>query len=168
MRGASGATRSFHAIGFANSGGGWMLRWNPPTGRGKRSTGGGATLLSREGTLLAEDAAPTAASVVVFEGFFDFLSWAEEYRQGGAPEDTDIVVLNSVANLHASLPFITAHRNVLTVFDNDKAGDTATAQAAQACREARTRHYDFRHILDGEGDLNDAHRKRLARQATAA
>lgn len=165
---AGGETRSFHAIGFPNSEGGWMLRWNPPTGRGKRSTGGGATLIDRQGRVLRDGAEGSAGSVIVFEGFFDFLSWVEEYRADGVPADTDIVVLNSVANLGASLPFITGHRNVITVFDNDKAGNAATAQASQACRQARVRHYDFRHLLDGEADMNDAHRKRLSRGTTAA
>lgn len=160
--------KRFHAIGFPNSGGGWMLRWNPPTGRGKRSTGGGATLLSRDGIVLPDGARPTAGSVIAFEGFFDFLSWMEDFRPGGSPSDTDIVVLNSVANLHGAEAFLTAHRNVITIFDADKAGDKATEQAAEMCREAGIRHLDYRSLLSGEADYNDARRKRLLQGTTAA
>lgn len=156
-----GVTRRFHAIGFPNSDGGWMLRWNPPTGRGKRSTGGGATLISCTGGFLRHGGRARCGSVTVFEGFFDFLSWMEDYRPDGTPGDTDIVVLNSVANLHSALPFILQHRNCLTVFDNDKAGEKATREARQACADGGIRHFDFRHILGGAADYNDAHVARL-------
>ena len=160
-----GATRRFHAIGFPNSDGGWMLRWNPPTGRGKRSTGGGATLISCQGRFLRTGGAARCHNVTVFEGFFDFLSWMEDMRPEGTPQDTDIVVLNSVANLQSSLPFLLQHRNVLTVFDNDKAGEAATREAATACCKAGVRHFDFRNLLCGEADYNDIHVKRMTQAA---
>ncbi len=156
-----GVTRRFHAIGFPNSDGGWMLRWNPPTGRGKRSTGGGATLISCRGGFIRNGGAARCHNVTVFEGFFDFLAWMEDMRPEGTPGDTDVVVLNSVANLQSAMPFILRHKNVLTIFDNDRAGEAATREAARSCGAASVRHFDFRNLLEGAEDYNDIHVKRM-------
>ena len=149
------------AIGFANAGGGWTLRYNPVAKRdkGKRSTGGGYSAISCRGMNMAEGhVAPSSASVVVFEGFMDYMSWLELYRRGGRPDDTDVVVLNSVSNLRQALPFILQHANVIGILDADKAGDAATALLEAECRTAapRVRFFDKRRlILKGYKDVND-------------
>ncbi len=150
------ATVSHHAIGFPNSDGGWTLRYVSSKGGGKRSTGGGATLIDKDGRMLAAaDAKATARFVIVFEGFMDFLSWVTDRRPGGTPQDTDIVVLNSVANLQTALPFILAHGKVIGLFDGDKAGDAATTTLCDACMDNGVPFTDCRYLLDGAKDYND-------------
>lgn len=153
-----------HAIGFPNSDGGWVLRYIPRRegDKGKRSTGGHATYLGPDGAVIPSDAAvPIAGNVIVFEGFMDFLSWIADKRPGGTPKDTDITVLNSVANLSDAAAFITAHRNVLGLLDGDKTGDVTTKELAGICRTAGVRFYDCRFQMDGYKDYNEYWQARL-------
>ena len=153
-----------HAIGFPNSDGGWVLRYLPKKGdkRGKRSTGGGATLLSKDGTLApAKDAKATAPSVVVFEGFMDFLSWITEKRSKTAvPTDTDAVVLNSVANLDTALPFLLQHKNIIGLLDDDDTGERTTLSLKAAAERAGQRFHDWRRLFEGYKDYNEAWQRR--------
>lgn len=146
------------SIGFANSAGGWVARYpaRDPRG-GKRSVGPGApSLISRGGaTLPLDGAAATAPSVVVFEGFMDYLSWLTRCRPSTTPSDTDAVVLNSVSNLRRAEPFITAHRNVVSLLDADAAGNAATDRLREACRAAAVHFYDRRDLLRGHKDYNE-------------
>ena len=154
-----------HAIGFPNSDGGWVLRYIPERGgdKGKRSTGGYATMFDRNGMLiLSDDLYASAPSVVVFEGFMDFLSFMEDKRPGGTPDDMDVVVLNSVANLDRSLDFILMHGNVLGLLDSDASGTKTTATLAAACKTAGRRFYDRRNLLLGHKDYNDMWQAKLA------
>lgn len=147
------------AIGFPNSSGGWTLRY-PPKGRrndkGKRSTGGGHTAVDVHGNvIMRDDLTATAAGVVVFEGFMDYMSWLVMSRPEGVPVDCDVVVLNSVGNLKGALPFILMHRNVIGLLDADSAGDAATALLKDACADG-SRFYDMRgRVLRGHKDVND-------------
>jgi len=161
-------TVSHHAIGFPNSDGGWTLRYVSNNGGGKRSTGGGATLIDKNGRLLkTADAAATARFVIVFEGFMDFLSWVTDKRPEGVPGDTDIVVLNSVANLQTALPFILSHGKAIGLFDGDKAGDAATATLQGACRDNNIPFTDCRYLLDGAKDYNDMWTAKIGLAQTA-
>lgn len=159
-------SRRHKAIGFPNSGGGWVLRYIAGgKGRGKRSTGGGYTALDRDGRLMRQkEARTTAPSVIVFEGFFDFMSWIADKRPEGIPGDADVVVLNSVANAPAAMPQITDHRTVIAMLDNDAAGDSATALLHEAADAAGCRFVDARRLFAGYGDYND---KRQAERRTA-
>ena len=132
---------------------------------GKRSTGGGYTALDREGRLMRQkEARTTAPSVIIFEGFFDFLSWIADKRPEGIPGDADVVVLNSVANAPAAMPQITDHRTVIAMLDNDAAGDSATALLHEAADAAGCRFIDARRLFAGYGDYNE---KRQAECHTA-
>ncbi|NMA74236.1 MAG: hypothetical protein GX963_08790 [Bacteroidales bacterium] len=61
---------------------------------------------------------------LVFEGFFDFLSYLT--LQDIKKIKTNTAVLNSVTNINKALPFLKKHKKVLTYFDNDDAGKKAT------------------------------------------
>lgn len=157
-----------HAIGFPNSDGGWVLRYVSSTGRGKRSTGGGATLITSDGTVLpAKDARATCASVIIFEGFMDFLSWICDKRGGLTPRDTDVVVLNSVANLDSAMPFILLHGNVIGLLDGDKAGDRTMDDLKATVTSAGRRFYDWRRLYEGHKDYNEMWQRKTMLAKTA-
>jgi len=62
-------------------------------------------------------------SVNIFEGFFDFLSWVQlnNYCQN----NTDAIVLNSLALLEKARPLLQKYNSVNLYFDNDEAGINA-------------------------------------------
>lgn len=104
-----GDRKTQFAIGFENILGGWELRtekWkggSSPKGISIRRQDGGSD------------------TVVVFEGFIDYLSYLT-MKKG---EIGDVVVLNSVVNVDKALDFIRGHREVRLVLDNDDAGREA-------------------------------------------
>lgn len=68
-------------------------------------------------------------SVLVFEGFMDFLSYLS-LEQLIDPA-CDVVILNSVANLKKALPFLQMHGIIYTYLDNDEAGKRATEEISR-------------------------------------
>lgn len=67
----------------------------------------------------------SAPKVAVVEGSFDAMSYVELF---GRRSDTDLVVLNSLGNLHWAVPLLSVHRECLLYLDNDmssKAGQKA-------------------------------------------
>ena len=100
------ASKPYFAIGFKNDAGGWELRnaWFKGS-----STPKSITTIDNN-----------SDAVMVFEGFIDFLSYLS---LKGSPSPTiDTAVLNSVANLTKSIPFLQSHRTVHAFLDNDEAG----------------------------------------------
>ena len=61
--------QTFTLIGFENNAGGYALK--SPSGY-KSTTAAGITTINDKGE---RTDMPTSSSVLVFEGFFDFLSW---------------------------------------------------------------------------------------------
>lgn len=59
-------------------------------------------------------------TVMVFEGFMDFLSYLS-LKQNASPT-IDTVVLNSIVNLSKAIPILQSHKTVHAFFDNDEAG----------------------------------------------
>ena len=109
--------KTYDHIGFPNNVGGFALK--APSGF-KCTTKGGITTIDTAGTFSDR---PTSATVTVFEGFFDFLSWlAKDKRELPA---TDVCVLNSVSNLGRAFPYLKAHGTIICYLDNDEAGRTA-------------------------------------------
>ena len=84
----------------------------------------------------------------VFEGFIDFLS-AERL---GFNDDTDTVVLNSVANIGKAIPILAGYPLILCYLDNDEAGRNALARLQ---REFGDRVMDKSAIYPNHKDLND-------------
>lgn len=170
-------TRHFSATAFPNRSGGWALKGSPyTTGSGaqkpgiKRSTGQDCTFIDRNGSFLIEEGAfgdlngpftigdaPSADNVVVFEGFNDFLAW-QTWRETLAPENTDVVVLNSVVNLGRALPFILSHKSVHAYMDNDEKGKETTQKLREAVEGEGLEFNDNSGVYskgDKYGDLND-------------
>ncbi len=147
------------AIGLRNVGGGWMLRYPSRYAKGgKRSTGGGFSAVASDGrNLLRDDLAPSCGNVIVFEGMFDFASWMTRNRPAGVPRDVDAVILNSVSNAQAAMPFITSHARVYLFLDNDEAGSACTDLVMAACREAGVLCVDQRKGYAGYNDYGDWH-----------
>ncbi len=109
--------KTYDHIGFPNNVGGFALK--APSGF-KCTTKGGITTIDTAGAFSDR---PTSATVTVFEGFFDFLSWlAKDKRE---IPTTDVCVLNSVSNLGRSIPYLKAHGTIICCLDNDEAGRTA-------------------------------------------
>lgn len=91
------------------------------------------------------------ASVMVFEGFIDFLSYLSLANNIHPVSDT--VVLNSVVNLPKAVPFLSRHPVIHAFFDNDEAGRKATADLIRLC--PRSEVIDQRHFYNGHKDVND-------------
>ena len=88
------------------------------------------------------------SSVVVFEGFFDMLSFAT--LCGGVKHN--YIVLNSIVNKEDALDVLRALRNqIYLCLDNDRGGDEATAFLLNALPEAK----DIRQRFVPWKDVND-------------
>lgn len=127
--------RYLFALAYANDLGGYELR---------SSSFKGGTAPKGITTHLGRKNAPT----VVFEGFFDMLSFATlcgEVRH-------NYVVLNSVVNADAGIVALRSiGGRVLLCLDNDKGGDVATAKMLEALPEAE----DIRNRFAPFNDVND-------------
>lgn len=84
----------------------------------------------------------------VFEGFIDFLS-AERL---GFNDDTDTVVLNSVANIGKAIPTLAGYPLILCYLDNDEAGRNALHRLQ---KELDDRVMDKSALYPNHNDLND-------------
>ena len=103
-------------IGFPNNSGGWVMR-APDV---KKCTSNDITTVNIYGEI---SEAATSPMGLMFEGFFDFLSYME--MKGKQWPDCDICVLNSVTNISRAHSWIRSHKQICTLFDNDDAGRKA-------------------------------------------
>lgn len=111
------AGRTYESLGFLNNSGGYALK----SANGfKSTTKAGVTTIDIRGDFTD---CPSADVVSVFEGFFDFLSWLACHSL--VVPTTDVLVLNSVANLPRGLSYLRMHRSIICCLDNDNAGRTA-------------------------------------------
>lgn len=101
--------KEYFAIGFKNDAGGWELR--NPYFKGSSIPKNITTLNNGSDT------------VMVFEGFTDFLSYLT--LKANPSPSIDTAVLNSVTNLQKAIPFLTSHATVHAFLDNDDAGRKA-------------------------------------------
>ncbi|MCD8103005.1 MAG: toprim domain-containing protein [Alistipes sp.] len=104
--------RSYFAIGFKNDAGGWELR--------NRAFKGSST---PKNITTFDNGSDT---VMVFEGFMDFLSYLS-FKDNPTPA-IDTTVLNSVTNLQKAVPFLESHSTVHAFLDNDESGRKAVAR----------------------------------------
>lgn len=109
--------RAYFAVGFRNDAGGWELR-------NARFKGGS----SPKHITTLDNGSDT---VLVFEGFMDFLSYLT-LKKTPRPA-VDSAVLNSVVNLPEALPFLRRHRTIHAFLDNDEAGHAATGGIVHSC-----------------------------------
>lgn len=129
-----------YALGFVNDSGGWELR----TEKCKMSSA------PKDITTIAGDDRSTA---LVFEGFFDFLTYASMLGDGGILPG-DVVVLNSLAMLHRGRK-LDGYRKLRLYFDNDEAGKGAVRETKNQYPKAEVK--DCSDIYEGFKDLNEYH-----------
>ena len=127
--------REYFAVGFRNDAGGWELR-------SERFKGG----VSPKHITTIDNRSDT---VIVFEGFMDFLSYLSMKKQ----LQTDAAVLNSVVNLPKAIPFLDRHTTIHAFFDNDDAGRKATADLKRLCPNSTV--IDQSHLYREHKDLNE-------------
>ena len=111
--------KSFFAIGFQSDAGGWELR--NEYFKGSTSPKFPTTIGSGSQTCL------------LFEGFMDMLSYLT--LKNATRPTVDMVVLNSVHNLHRAEDFLKRHQTIHCFLDNDEAGKRAFAAVEKLGRE---------------------------------
>lgn len=72
------------------------------------------------------------SSVLVFEGFMDYLSYLALKKGQAVP---DCVVLNSVANLPKAVDILRSYGQVCCFLDNDEAGRKAVEDIGRQCEK---------------------------------
>jgi hypothetical protein len=109
--------KKYFGIGFINDNGGYAVR--------SKLQGGKINIGSQYFTSIV---VPDSQSVMVFEGFFNFLSAVEYY--GRKPSMTAII-LNSTSNLNKALPTISQYTKIYAYLDNDDSGLKALEKLKQ-------------------------------------
>jgi hypothetical protein len=146
--------RKLNGFAFANHKGGYEISIpNVATGKSFKTSTRPKTYTLIEG----ED----KSRAVIFEGFWDFLSYLE-IEKSSAPK-CDVYVLNSVSFWHEAAEDITKRSKanyVLLYMDNDKAGDMATNNFAMEFAKQNILVGCKRYSYGGYKDLNEL-RKRL-------
>ncbi|RCR67447.1 toprim domain-containing protein [Larkinella punicea] len=88
-------------------------------------------------------------TVLLFEGFFDFLSALEYYKKPTLP--ASVVILNSLTNLTKILPDLKQYEKVSSFLDTDEAGRKAFSKIKSASPIAT----DFSKVYYGFKDFNE-------------
>ena len=86
---------------------------------------------------------------MVFEGFWDFLSYLTIQKIEKTKHD--VAVLNSVANVQKAIDFIKSHKEIYSYLDNDEGGRNATEFIKSNCISVNDRSEQYA----GFKDLND-------------
>lgn len=116
----------YYAIGFPNNSGGWVLR----SSKTKICSSSDVSTLDRSGQI---NSVPSSRKALVFEGFFDMLSWRALY--GSKSLDCDVCVLNSVSNWRRAEGWLSSHGKICLCLDNDDAGRRTVSDIAQSVRK---------------------------------
>lgn len=131
-----------YALAYSNNLGGYELRGAPYVGNPNGYKGG----TSPKGitTHLTKENAP----VVVFEGFFDMLSFAT--LSGGIKHN--YIVLNSIVNVDAAIDVLKNYQEkIYLCLDNDEGGNRTTSTILQAIPDAE----DIREKFLPSKDVNE-------------
>lgn len=129
--------KKYFGVGFLNDNGGYAVR--------SQLQGGKINIGCQYYTsIVVHD----SQSVMVFEGFFDFLSAIEYY--GRKPSMTAII-LNSISNLNKALPTISQYAKIYAYLDNDDSGRKALEKLKQGC----TNVIDQSNIYQAYNDFNE-------------
>ena len=129
--------RRHTAIGFENISGGYELRNEYFKGS---SSPKDITFIDAQ-----------AKSVVVFEGFFDYLSYKTMNQKSANPQ-TNSLILNSLSFFNKSLQLMDKHERVDLYLDRDTAGIKCTGEALQ--RDS-TKYTDQSFLYEQKKDLNE-------------
>ena len=128
--------RMYFSVGFGNDNGGFELS-SPPNFKGCIPPKEITTIKTGHSTCLA------------FEGFWDFLSYLT--LQKTERTRYDVAILNSVANVQKTLPFLKEHKNIYAYLDNDESGRKAFQKIKSSCPSTK----DMSEKHAGYKDLND-------------
>lgn len=134
----------YKSIGFPNNAGGYVLR-----GPGfKGVTQSGITTINMHGQL---DSKPSSKRLLMFEGFFNFLSYlALNYLDKAIG---DVLILNSTTNAPKAVEYISSHTNAEAYLDNDKTGRKCLSRLQESC--PGTRFWDASGTYAEHNDLNE-------------
>jgi hypothetical protein len=112
---------NFYAVGFKNNTGGYELR----TAQFKGCTG-----IKDIRFVEGKDSLSSGCRVlIIFEGFFDFLSFLTHKRLTQTPYDT--IILNSTTQLFRAMPIIEKYGSIVCYFDNDASGQKTYAKLVE-------------------------------------
>lgn len=126
--------RRYFAIGFANNSGSYELRSKYFKGCiGKKDI----TTFTTEGSL----------ELLVFEGFFDFLSYKTLYNRCSNIIQ-DYIILNSLSNLQQLESLLVQYQIIRLYLDNDEAGDKAVEKVLSMANRKRN-------IVDARSEYSD-------------
>lgn len=135
---------TYKSIGFPNNAGGYVLR-----GPGfKGVTQSGITTINMHGQL---DSKPSSKRLLIFEGFFNFLSYLTLNEQEKALGD--VLILNSTTNASKAVEYISSHTNAEAYLDNDKTGRKCLSRLQESC--PCTRFWDASGLYAEHNDLNE-------------
>ena len=126
----------FFSIGFGNDKGGYEL---------SSPTGFKGCFPPKDITTIGNN----ADACLVFEGFWDFLSYLTIQKVEKTKHD--VAVLNSVANIEKAMSFLKKHSSIYTYLDNDDAGRKATELIKSANSTVYNRSTNYTEYKD----LND-------------
>lgn len=128
--------RAYYAVGFKNNFGGWEIRNAYFKGSG-----------SPKGVTTFDNGAKEA---IVFEGFFDFLSFRAVHQN--EPEDRfNFVVLNSVSFFESARSFMEKHDRIKLYLDRDSTGQNCSRYALSLS----SNYYDESSLYSNHKDFND-------------
>jgi hypothetical protein len=128
--------REYYSIGFKNDAGGYELR-------NQYYKASSAPKDIRTFSTKAKE-------VMVFEGFFDFLSFIAIQQKAGQNE-TDYLILNSTSFFEKARPFMEQHEHIRLYLDHDKTGQNFTRYALSLSK----RYKDESQLYKNYKDLND-------------
>jgi hypothetical protein len=128
--------KEYYSIGFKNDAGGYELR-----NQYYKSSSSPKDIKTFDNG---------AKEVIVFEGFFDFLSFIS--IQKNLPSiNANYVVLNSISFFEKARPFMEQHEHIKLYLDQDKTGQNCTRYALSLSN----RYKDKSHLYKNHKDLND-------------
>lgn len=138
-----GEDKTYFGLAFANDNGGYEFR-----NKFFKST------IGKKGLTTIKGSNQPSNTVHVFEGFSDYLTYLTMIERP-EPHD-DAIVLNSLS-FHPLMVEKLAGRQgqVLTWYDNDKAGRQKTTDLADQLKASQLKHRDMAHVYQGFNDLND-------------
>jgi len=128
--------KDYFGIGFQNNSEGWEIR----------SKYAKICLGKKDITLITNE----SKTLRIYEGFFDYLSFVQ-VREILRMEESDYLILNSVALLLKNVPVLMNYTSIELYLDNDDAGNNYT----ELIRKQFEQVVDCRKLYRGYEDLND-------------
>ncbi len=126
--------KKFFALGFKNTSGGFEIR----------SKYAKICIGAKDVSLIINK----TNTIRIFEGFFDYLSFVQKQE---FTNDSDFLILNSVALLNRNLVLLQNYTAIEMYFDNDDAGNKYTTIVTERFANAK----DSRSVFQGFKDYNE-------------